>query len=286
MKTITSSAGLRRELDAMRQGKRVVLVPTMGCLHEGHLSLIRLARDLADIVVVSIYVNPLQFGPNEDFSAYPRPFEADAYLCREAGANLLFHPQNLYPQGEPQVSLCVHELDKVLCGASRPGHFDGVATVVAILLNLVRPEVAVFGEKDWQQLAIIRRMTTDLAMAVSVIGAPTVRESDGLAMSSRNRYLDADERKRATGLYRALAAMRGSAANASSPEALLDIGRTSLKQDGIAPEYLEIRDAETLQEPDPKRPARAFIAARIGSARLIDNISLESALKGALEGLE
>ncbi|HXH63917.1 MAG TPA: pantoate--beta-alanine ligase [Mariprofundaceae bacterium] len=276
MKTIETVSGLRRELQARRNGNRVALVPTMGCLHEGHMSLIRLARELADVVVVSIYVNPLQFGPSEDFSAYPRPFADDERACLEAGVDLLFHPQNLYPEGGPQVSLHVAGLDDVLCGATRPGHFDGVATVVAILFNIVQPDVAVFGEKDWQQLAIIRRMASDLAMPVAVIGATIVREPDGLAMSSRNRYLGEEERQQAAGLFRALQAMHTAAqAGEESLELLLDIGRDSLKEDGIEPEYLEIRDAETLQEPKPGRAARAFVAARIGTARLIDNMALD-----------
>ena len=198
MITIESTAELRRELEPAPRGRRVALVPTMGCLHAGHMSLIRLAKELADLVVVSIYVNPLQFGPGEDLATYPRPFEADAGQCREAGVDLLFHPQDLYPHGEPEVSLRVRGLSDVLCGASRPGHFDGVATVVNILFNIVCPDVAVFGEKDWQQLAIIRRMAQDLAMPVSIIGAPILREADGLAMSSRNRYLRGDERRQAT----------------------------------------------------------------------------------------
>ena len=164
----------------------------------------------------------------------------------------------------------------MLCGATRPGHFDGVATVVAILFNIVQPDVAVFGEKDWQQLAIIRRMASDLAMPVAVIGATIVREPDGLAMSSRNRYLGEEERQQAAGLFRALQAMHTAAqAGEESLELLLDIGRDSLKEDGIEPEYLEIRDAETLQEPKPGRAARAFVAARIGTARLIDNMALD-----------
>jgi pantoate--beta-alanine ligase len=273
---IESAIGLHREMLASRHGKRVALVPTMGCLHAGHLRLIELAKELADTVVVSIYVNPLQFGPTEDFAAYPRPFAADEKKCREAGADVLFHPQNLYPDGGPKVSLCVHELDAALCGGARPGHFNGVATVVAILFNLVQPDVAVFGEKDWQQLAIIRRMVADLAMPVAIIGVPTVREADGLAMSSRNRYLEPEERQQAVGLFRALDTMRQAVADGeASTKALLDIGHASLKGDGITPEYLEIRDAETLQEPPPGRPVRAFVAARIGTARLIDNMPLE-----------
>jgi pantoate--beta-alanine ligase len=276
MISIESVDGLHRELQVLRKNKRVALVPTMGSLHDGHLSLITLARQLADIVVASIYVNPLQFGPDEDFAAYPRSFATDAEACIKAGVDVLFHPLNLYPAGEPKVSLHVHELDSVLCGAARPGHFDGVATVVTILCNLVQPDVAVFGEKDWQQLAIIRRMASDLAMPTAIIGAPTVREDDGLAMSSRNRYLEPKERKQATGLFRAVEAMQNAAAaGEQDTDALLDIGRASLKHDGIQPEYLEIRDAETLQAPIPGQQARVFVAAPIGEARLIDNMPLD-----------
>jgi pantoate--beta-alanine ligase len=276
MISVESADGLRRELRTLRKGKRVALVPTMGCLHAGHISLIELAKELADLVVVSIYVNPLQFGPAEDFASYPRTLETDAEACIEAGVDVLFHPLNLYPDGEPKVSLCVKDLDAVLCGASRPGHFDGVATVVTILCNLVQPDVAVFGEKDWQQLAIMRRMAADLAMPATIIGAPIVREDDGLAMSSRNRYLGPAERRQAAGLFRALTAMQGAAAAGEHDmDALLDIGRASLHQDGIDPEYLEIRDAETLQQAAAGRPARAFVAAPIGNARLIDNMALD-----------
>ena len=284
-KPTPSPADLRRKLDPPRRAGRVALVPTMGCLHAGHLSLIHLAKELADTVVVSIYVNPLQFGPNEDLAAYPRPLEDDERQCREAGVDLLFRPKDLYPNGTPKVSLGVRGLADTLCGAKRPGHFDGVATVVNILFNIVGPDVAVFGDKDWQQLTVIRRMVQDLAMPVSIIGAPVVREPDGLAMSSRNRYLSEDERRQAAGLYRALVAMRKAAAGAS-PEALPDIGRESLERDGIVPEYLEIRDAESLQDAVPGRPARAFVAARIGSARLIDNIALDGAPDGAPAELE
>lgn len=276
MKTIDMADELRRELMVQRKGNRIALVPTMGCLHAGHLSLIELAKQLADTVVVSIYVNPLQFGANEDLAAYPRPFADDKRLCRQTGVDILFHPHDLYPDGGPRVTLHVAELDRVLCGAARPGHFDGVATVVSILFNLVQPDVAVFGDKDWQQLAIIRRMVSDLAMPVAIIGAPTVREPDGLAVSSRNRYLKKKERQQAVGLYRALEAMRHAATDGKkSTKALLKVGHASLKKDGIEPEYLEIRDAETLQAATVGRPARAFVAAHIGAARLIDNMPLD-----------
>ena len=257
----------------------MALVPTMGCLHAGHARLIREARALAQVVVVSIYVNPLQFGPNEDFARYPRSFDADVALCAEAGADVIFHPESLYPEGGLKVSLTVSELGGMLCGASRPGHFDGVATVVNILFNLVQPSVAVFGEKDWQQLAIIRRMVADLHMPVEVVGAETEREADGLAMSSRNRYLGDAERERAVSLSAALSAMQSlAAAGEHDASALIAAGHSVLNDAGIESEYLEIRDAGSLQtlQKLTGSPARAFVAARLGTARLIDNMSLES----------
>jgi len=282
-------AGTTEELRAMMDGfrlesgagrrKSVALVPTMGCLHAGHARLIREARALAQVVVVSIYVNPLQFGPNEDFARYPRSFDADVALCAEAGADVIFHPESLYPEGGLKVSLTVSELGGMLCGASRPGHFDGVATVVNILFNLVQPSVAVFGEKDWQQLAIIRRMVADLHMPVEVVGAETEREADGLAMSSRNRYLGDAERERAVSLSAALSAMQSlAAAGEHDASALIAAGHSVLNDAGIESEYLEIRDAGSLQtlQKLTGSPARAFVAARLGTARLIDNMSLES----------
>lgn len=280
MIVISSATELRRHLAASRNRNRIALVPTMGCLHEGHLSLIRKAREHADIVVVSIYVNPLQFGPNEDFDAYPRTFDADATLCKAENVDVIFHPESLYADGKPQVRLCVDEaLTGCLCGASRPGHFDGVATVVSILFHIVQPEIAVFGEKDWQQLTIIRRMVEDLMMPLEVIGVPTVREDDGLAMSSRNRYLNAIDRKRAAHLSKALARMQQLAAGGeTNADILIGTGRDTLAHFDIEPEYLEIRDAASLQcveRLSADTPARAFIAARIGHARLIDNVPLD-----------
>jgi len=269
---------LRDTLAPLRGTKRIALVPTMGCLHEGHASLIRKARELADVVVVSIYVNPMQFGPDEDFGAYPRTFEADKATCEAEGTDIIFHPENLYTSGPPNITLNVAGLSDVLCGASRPGHFDGVATVVNILFNIVQPDIAVFGEKDWQQLAIIRRMAEDLHMAVEIVGCETVREPDGLAMSSRNRYLSAEERKRAIALH---ASIQKIAENVKKGEKncenLLKRAKNSLKMKEIDPEYIEIRDASTLMETTriTDRPARAFVAATIGKARLIDNIALK-----------
>ncbi len=282
---VAESVGeLRAMLDGFRPGRgigrtgSVALVPTMGCLHAGHARLIREARGLADTVVVSIYVNPLQFGPNEDFTRYPRSFEADLAVCAEQGADIVFHPADLYPEGGPKVSLSVRDLNDVLCGAARPGHFDGVVTVVSILFNAVQPDLAVFGEKDWQQLSIIRRMVQDLVMPVDIVGVPTVREADGLAMSSRNRYLDKHEREQALVLSRTLEAMRELAGKGERNASLLIAhGHKVLDDAGLAPEYLEIRDAEDLTPVGTLggRGARAFVAARVGAARLIDNMSLK-----------
>jgi len=262
-----------------KSGQTIALVPTMGCLHAGHATLIREARKLADIVVVSIYVNPLQFGPNEDFASYPRSFEADAAVCTEAGADIIFNPANLYPEGAPLVSLTVKGLSDVLCGAKRPGHFDGVATVVSILFNAVQPDVAVFGEKDWQQLAVIRRMVSDLHMPVQIAGIETVRENGGLAMSSRNRYLNKQELLTGRALNAALVSMQLQVMTGEKNAVmLLDVGQRVLATAGVVPEYLEIRAADSLDilQTLHEMPARAFVAARIGKARLIDNISLKN----------
>jgi len=269
---------LRGALAPLRGTKRIALVPTMGCLHEGHASLIRKARELADVVVVSIYVNPLQFGLNEDLNAYPRTFEADKAICEDEGADIIFHPENLYASGPPNITCKVSKLSDVLCGAARPGHFDGVVTVVNILFNIVQPNIALFGEKDWQQLAIIRRMMTDLHMPVEIVGCKTVREPDGLAMSSRNRYLSAEERKRAIALHTSIQKIaENTKKGAKNCEKLLKNARNTLKVKQIDPEYIEIRDASTLVEITriTDSPARAFIAATIGKARLIDNVALE-----------
>ena len=280
MKVVTTTAELRIQLaESRRAGKSVALVPTMGCLHAGHARLIREARSLADIVVVSIYVNPLQFGPSEDFSRYPRSFDADAEICAVEGADIIFHPHNLYPEDGPKVTLTVRELGDSLCGATRPGHFDGVATVVAILFNAVQPDIAVFGEKDWQQLAIIRRMVADLHMPLEIVGVQTVREADGLAMSSRNRYLNDVELEKSIALSAALRAMQTQVANGERDlPAIKAVGHRLLLESGIEPEYLDIRDAGSLKALDSLNgnPARAFVAARIGRARLIDNIPIET----------
>ena len=276
MKVISSIAELRHELASFDK-EQIALVPTMGCLHEGHISLIQKARRLADIVVVSIYVNPMQFGANEDFDRYPRTLEADIAICEQEGVDFIFQPQNLYPEDGLQVSLCVGSLAQRLCGISRKGHFDGVATVVNILFHIVQPQLAIFGEKDFQQLAIIRRMVADLHMPVEIIGAETVREEDGLAKSSRNTYLNLEQRRQATEISTALSLMQQAATEGLSLEHTLEIGLTHLKAFDIQPEYLEICYADSLlpvQSLDTNRPLRALVAATIGNTRLIDNMPI------------
>ena len=254
----------------------VVLVPTMGALHAGHAALIDAARAHAGrdgTVVVSIFVNPTQFGPNEDLAKYPRTLEADLELCATHGADAVFAPSadEMYPAGD---STLVDEttLSRGLCGAQRPGHFRGVCTVVAKLFNILRPDAAVFGEKDYQQLAVIRRMTHDLFLGIDIIGHPTVREADGLALSSRNRYLGADERKRAAAFPAALSA----AARETDP-ALIVAKATELVTAGTgsAPQYVAVVDAETLEPLEAlDRPAVLAAAVKIGETRLIDNVRL------------
>lgn len=260
-------------------GKRIGFVPTMGNLHDGHLSLVRIAKQHSDVVVVSIFVNPTQFGPNEDFAAYPRTFEADRALCEREGVDLVFYPSvpDMYPAGA-SVSLTENSLSRTLCGAARPGHFDGVCTVVAKLFNLVLPHVAVFGEKDAQQLRVIRRMVRDLRFPVEIVSGPTAREPDGLARSSRNQYLTAEQRPQAVCLRRALdEAERRFAAGERDPAALVAAMRAVV---GRAPaakiDYIEIVDDETLQPlAGPiARPALAALAVWVGTPRLIDNAVL------------
>lgn len=256
------------------KGGRVALVPTMGALHAGHSALIREAAQRVgpqDAVVVSIFVNPLQFGPNEDLARYPRTFDADLDVCSTEGVDMVFAPsvEEVYPGGEPQVTVDPGPLAGILEGRIRPTHFRGVLTVVAKLLGLVRPDVAVFGQKDYQQLVLIRRMVADLCIGVDVVGADTVREVDGLALSSRNRYLDAEQRVRALTLSRALAA--GAEAASDGPGHALAAARAVLRQaHGVDLDYLELTSPE-LGEPPERGEARMLIAARVGTTRLIDN---------------
>jgi pantoate--beta-alanine ligase len=259
---------LRKARDS-RDG-RVAVVMTMGALHAGHAALLREARKNADHVIATIFVNPLQFGPNEDLARYPRTFDADQRLCADEGVDLIFAPpaDALYPAGPPRVTVDPGRLGAELEGAVRPGHFAGVLTVVLKLLHLVRPDVAFFGEKDYQQLTLIKTMVADLDLPVEIVGVPTVREPDGLALSSRNRYLSADERALAVALSRALRA--GAAEHA--PTAVLSAAQAELTE--VAVDYLALRSEDlSVQAPDATQlvPARLLVAARIGSTRLIDN---------------
>jgi len=255
------------------------LVPTMGALHQGHLSLIKLARKHADFVVVSIFVNPTQFGPQEDYKKYPRDLKKDAALCKSAGADLIFSPlpDEIYPKGF-STYINVEGLTQGLCGASRPGHFRGVATVVYKLFNIVRPDVAVFGQKDAQQLAVIKQMTKDLDLPVKIIGAPIVRERDGLAMSSRNAYLTMEERSEAPALYRAL--LKAKALAVSGQRSAVGIKSESKKilyRDAPLGEidYIEIVDNKTLKPiSEIQKGTLIALAAKFPNARLIDNIVL------------
>jgi pantoate--beta-alanine ligase len=271
---------LRAQVGAWRlQGLRIGFAPTMGNLHAGHLDLVRAAAARADRVVVSIFVNPLQFGPGEDFATYPRTLAADLELLEGAGCHLVYAPTEnvMYPRGRSQTRIEVPGLSDILCGASRPGHFSGVATVVAKLFNVVQPGLAVFGEKDYQQLAVIRRMADELSFPLEIVGVPTRREPDGLAMSSRNRYLGAEERARAPRLYAALQAAASTLrAGGTGFVAIQQAGMDNIRSAGLDPEYFEIRRQQELDTPAPgDRRLVILAAARLGRARLIDNIAVE-----------
>jgi pantoate--beta-alanine ligase len=264
-----------------RAGERVALVPTMGNLHAGHISLLAVAHYRADRVVASIFVNPLQFGPMEDYSQYPRTPDEDAELLQTGRCDLLFSPSvtELYPAHGTQPTLVtVRGLSSILCGQFRPGHFDGVATVVAKLLGIVEPDVAVFGQKDYQQFMVIRRMALDLAIPVEIVGAPTVRAPDGLALSSRNRYLSAEERARAPAIHAALqAAVQRIDAGDRDFAAIGRAGWQALEQAGMRPDYFEVRAADDLGLPGPEtRELVVLTAAHLGRARMIDNLQVRS----------
>mgnify|MGYP001466680380 CR=1 FL=1 len=279
MQIIRDIAMLRRAVSALKQGgKSVALVPTMGALHDGHLSLVRMGRRVADHVVVSIFVNPPQFGPNEDFAAYPRDEDRDAALLVEAGVALLWAPDvgTMYPAGH-STHIEVAELGADYCGAARPGHFDGVATVVSKLFNQVRPDIAIFGEKDWQQLAIIRRMARDLDFALDILGAPIARDADGLALSSRNAYLSKQQREAAVAFPGALkAAAKAIAGGADVGEALAKAEADIVAGGFDSVDYVALADADSLERLTAfRKPARLLAAARMGKTRLIDNLAVE-----------
>lgn len=272
MRIVRTIAEVRAAVgDAKAADQSVGLVPTMGAFHEGHLSLMRAAREQTDLVVVSLFVNPTQFSPNEDLSTYPRDEARDAALAESVGVDILFAPEpaEIYPDGFA-TNIHVAGITDVLDGASRgPHHFDGVATVVTKLFGIVRPDVAFFGQKDAQQVLVVRRVVRDLDLGVRIVACPIVRESDGLAMSSRNVYLDAEARAQAAALNRALDA--GEAAHQAGRE-IVPAALAVLAEAGIEPEYLELRDAETLQPvARADRDALLLVAARVGAARLIDN---------------
>ena len=278
METITRIRALRERVSGWRQrGLTVGFVPTMGNLHQGHMSLITEARRRSDRVIVSIFVNPSQFGPSEDYALYPRTPQEDTALLDKAVVDLLFHPdvEEMYPGGHARgAAVDVPQLSGILCGAFRPGHFVGVATVVTKLLGIVQPHVAVFGEKDYQQLTVVKRVVEDLCLPVEIVGAPTLREPDGLAMSSRNRYLTAAEREIAPRLHRALVgAQQRIAGGDRNFEAIQQSGMRALEAAGFVPQYFAVVRADDLQPPDDQaRELVILAAARLGKARLIDNV--------------
>ncbi len=282
MLTLSTIAEVRAQVSRWREAKqRVVFVPTMGNLHAGHMSLIEAARRHGDRFVASIFVNPMQFGPNEDFAHYPRTPTQDSKMLEAAGCDLMFMPEvgEIYPNGAAQATRVeVPGISSILCGEFRPGHFEGVATVVAKLFNIVDPDVAIFGEKDFQQLTVIRRMVADLCLRVEIVGAPTVREGDGLAMSSRNQYLSDEERRLATTIYRKLSQAVAELRSGNREFAAIEgAGRAALDGAGFRTDYFSVRDARTLE---PARPdTRHFVAltaARLGKARLIDNVQFSA----------
>lgn len=275
LQTLTTIASVRALVrDARAEGKRVALVPTMGALHDGHVELVRSALERADVVIASVFVNPMQFGPHEDLARYPRTPEADTERLAELGVAAVFMPsvEEMYPEGRSATVVTAGHLGTVLEGRSRPGHFDGVLTVVAKLLSIVQPDVAAFGEKDAQQLFLVRRMVRDLNLPVEVLGVETVREPDGLALSSRNRFLQPGERADARALSRALAAAGASADR--GVESMLAAAQGVMQDDtGVQLDYLAIVDPRTFTGASDQHhgPVQVLVAARVGSVRLIDN---------------
>jgi pantoate--beta-alanine ligase len=272
---VTTGTDLSRSLaDHRTQGSVIGLAPTMGALHDGHIALVEAARDRCDVVVVSVFVNPLQFGPGEDFATYPRDKDRDVELLRSAGTDLVFMPsvEEMYP-ADASTSISVGRLGDVLEGRHRPGHFDGVCTVVAKLFHIVRPDLAFFGQKDAQQVAVIKRMVRDLNFDVEIAVCPTVREADGLAMSSRNRYLSAPDRQHATVLHRALLAGRallGEGADVETAEK--EMLKILENESGVEVDYARIVDPDTFEPPGSQQRVLLTVAAKVGTARLIDNL--------------
>lgn len=281
MNTVKTLRELRAAVaQARAEGKQIGFVPTMGNLHAGHVSLVQISAQRADFVVASIFVNPLQFGAGEDLDKYPRTLAADQEKLLAAGCHLLFHPDvaEIYPHGMgDQARVSVPGVSEGLCGASRPGHFEGVATVVTKLFNMVQPDLAVFGEKDYQQLAVIRALVQDLNMPIQIVGAPTQRAEDGLALSSRNGYLSAEQRNTAPALYRGLQAIAEELRRGARDYArLIDGAQEQQRTAGFVPDYLEIRNAVTLRPAQiDDRHLVILTAAQLGGTRLIDNLVVE-----------
>jgi pantoate--beta-alanine ligase len=273
--TVRTVADLRAHLAPWRKaGESIALVPTMGALHAGHLSLVTLAKSKADRVVVSIFVNPIQFGPREDFKTYPRDEAGDLDKLRKAGADLVFAPgtAEMYPQGF-STKVNVGDLTDDLCGGNRPNHFDGVATVVTKLLLQCAPDLAIFGEKDYQQLLVIKRLVHDLNIQVEILGGEIVREEDGLALSSRNAYLSPAERKIAPRLYQTISEVAAVLAQGEGADAAAEAGRFKLEAAGFRVDYVAVRDPDTLKPlSGPVKRARVLVAAHLGKTRLIDNV--------------
>lgn len=270
---------LRRRVSTWRgAGLRIGFVPTMGNLHAGHLALIDIARQHADRVVASVFVNPTQFGPGEDYARYPRTLEADAAALAGRGCDLLYAPavEEMYPEGTRDlVEVRVPGIEDLLCGAFRPGHFRGVATVVAKLFGQVKPDVAVFGAKDWQQLLVVRAMVRGLDFDIKIIAGPTLREPDGLAMSSRNQYLSAEDRQKAPVIYRTLQTLASVVRQGASIPEAESAARIALEAEGFVVDYVAVRAAEDLATPGDGQARVALVAARLGNTRLIDNIPLD-----------
>lgn len=261
-----------------REGKRIAFVPTMGFLHEGHASLLREGRKNGDVLILSIFVNPIQFGVNEDLDRYPRDMERDCRIAAECGVDIVFTPDaaGMYPPGF-QTGVTVRDVSLPLCGASRPGHFDGVATVVTKLFNIVQPDMAFFGRKDYQQLAVIRRMVLDLSMPVEIVGMPIIREADGLAMSSRNAYLSQEQRQSSLCLHRSIVAVRKMFATGERrADVLRKVVQETIRQEpSVLIEYIEFRDGSTLNEQETVDNSTLLaLAVKAGQTRLIDNTVL------------
>ncbi len=280
MQQLFTINALREQLSEIRSaGKKIALVPTMGNLHAGHLSLVKQVQEIADSVVVSIFVNPTQFVEGEDFDNYPRTLEADLEYLKQINVDVVFAPdmKEIYPDNiQITAEVIVPELDSICCGEYRPGHFKGVATIVTKLFNIVRPDIAIFGEKDYQQLLVIRSLVKNLNLPIEIIGAPTTREPDGLAMSSRNKYLNETERQRAPLLYKSIKNIATSIENGNKDYKSLEKEAVlSLKEAGFKPEYLNICDSKTLKEPINQELV-VLAAAWLGKARLIDNVAVQS----------